>query len=720
MESAVLSKIHQAIKDDNLKEFDQLITQKLLCLCLGRFPLLSLCYMYQSVLILGKYEKQLQGITSQNYIQDSEPLAIYPDFKALAGKSLRLFTVGFVNPAEMLALLGLSEKLNYEWKNLEKNSVIIANIRKIYQINFNLECNANEESSNAPRVKGKSHSSNILFTLFIVTICFVFLFSGVLGVTICILGTGNSFAPIKVYSSESFIKNASSCMVLKNDINLSGTYVDKIGTLNGNNKKIIVDDLNIFGTVEGELSDLTIEINLNITLSEIETALIKINNGIIRNVNIVVNGTITENDTENDLLISTLVSTNNGTIQNTKIQGEVSLIGNAKGNASYSAFASTNNGLIVDCELNNGSIKSENVDLAGFVVTNNGNISKVINYQPISQKGLGELEENYAWNPNCTGIAITNYGNIENAQNLGNIDATSDTSKVYQIIVSGIVVNNYGTISNALNTGNISASSLNCSSLVGGIVSFNYAEFNESEKMVKFAYIKESVNKGNISISNSGNENSELVSGGISSFNQGNIQLCDNSGKLSINTKSATVYSAGIVAINAPLSYNGSLVYSTVSECKSETDIEAVIESVGENNINLFGGIVARNQCYLSSCFSFNKFSITAPQREVVKDENNDDNSNENDGEEGNENTVVPTYFVGTVSGLAYVTLNILGGLASTTDNNYGYSENADIKPIGAFAYNNSLINNVNDTLNFAFTDKELMIKTLKEKGLYR
>lgn len=714
MESSFLAKIHIAIKEDDVKAFDQLITQKLLCLSLGRFPLLSLCYMYQSTLILSKYEKQLQEITSQNYIKENEPIAIYPDFKAVAGKSLRLFAVGMVNPAEMLALMGFSEKLIYEWKNLERNPLIIANVKKIYQINYQLECTAEQQSVNAPKVKGKSHSSDILYKFVIIALCFVFLFSGVLGTTIGLIGTGSEALPLKVSSRKFFEKNASACIVLQNNLDLRGIRVDKLGRIKGNNKKIILDSLDSFETLEGEISDLTIEINLDFHVSQIETALIKINNGVIKNVNVVVNGAITEGDTENDLSISTLVGENNGTIMNTRVQGNVSIFGNARGNASYSAFASVNNGTIKDCELLEGSIKSENVDLAGFVITNNGTIENVLNSQLISQKGVGELEENHAWNPNCAGIVLTNEGNVENAKNTGKIEASSDTEKVYQIILSGIVTNNYGNVSNSSNSGEIVASSLNCSALVGGIASFNYATFSESEKMVKFAYIKECENKGNISISNSGNGNSELVSAGIASLNQGNIQLCDNSGKLTVSTKSACVYSAGVVAINTIFSYNGGFTaLSTVKECKSETDIEANIETVATNTINLFGGIVASNQGYLNSCYSFNKFSITAPQRE-----------SDNNGENENESTPIPTFFVGTVSGLAYVTMNILGNLASTTDNNYGYCESSEIKPIGTFAYtiNNStsLLNDVNDPLNVGFTDKEVMIKTLKEKGLYR
>lgn len=707
MDSELLSKIHQAVKADNVKEFDQLITQRLLSLCLGRFPLLSLCYLYQSTIILAKYEKQLQAITSQNYFTEIEPTAIYQDFRTVAGKSLRLFTNSdTVSPAEMLAILGYSEKLNYEWKNLEKNALIISNVKKIYQINYQHECIATTESINAPKVKGKNNSSNILFKFAIIALCFVFLFSSIFGVTIGVLGTGKVFAPLKVYSANVLQKNATASVILEKDLDLSGMHFDKIGSLNGNNKKITVDNLDFFGTIVGELSNVTIEINLDIDVSQIETALIKENNGTIDNVRIIVNGTINEYDTENDLLISALVGTNNGTIKNTQIQGDISLYGNAKGNATYSAFASVNNGTISNCKLYDGSIKSENVDLAGFVVTNNGNIENVENYQTIYQKGIGELDKNYAWNPNCTGIAITNYGNVENARNYGKIEATSETEKVYQIIISGIVVNNYGNVNNALNSGELSATSLNCSVLVGGITAFNYATYSDLDKLVTFATLKECSNSGNITLANSGNETSELISGGIASLNQGNIIKCDNFGYLKTSTKSAYAYSAGIVAINTPFAYNEMSAYSTVSECKSETEI---IADIGDK-MGLFGGLVARNESYLRSSFAFNKFSITAPPQDTPTDEN-----------ENEENTMtLPPYFVGTVSGFAFLSINIFSGYISTTDNNYGYYENAEIAPIGAFVYNNSIMNNVNDTLNFGFTDKELMIATLKNEGLYR
>lgn len=709
MESSFLSKLHIAIKEDDVKAFDKLITQKLLALCLGRFPILSLCYMYQSTLILSKYEKQLLNVTSASFINENEPIAIYGDFKEIAGKSLRFFSVGFVSPAEMLAVMGLSDKLNYEWKDLEKNSLIIANVQKIYQINYGLECKADEESISAPKIKGKAHSSDILLKFFIVTACIIFLFSGILGVTLGLFGTGSSAIPLKVHSLDIFKKNVTNAIILENDFDLRGLSFGKVGIIKGNNKKIILDSLNVFDTLEGELSDLTIELNLDVRIIEIENALIKVNNGTIKNVTIIVNGKITEENLTSDLLVSTLVGTNNGKIENTKVQGAITLVGNARGNASFSAFACVNNGLIKNCELSNGSIESESVDLAGFVIENNGTIENVRNNQPINHKTTIELFGDNSWSPNCAGIVLTNNGSIKNAENNGKIQGSSEVSKFAQIILAGIVTTNYGTIENSTNNADIEATSKNCSAYVGGIATFNYSQYSDTEKLVKPSFITECVNKGNITISNTCVEKTELVSGGIAMINEGTIQTSDNFGKISTTTNSGLVYSAGVVAINSIFDYDVGYSYANVRECKSETDIEANVQNVLDSTINLFGGIVARNQGYLTSSFAFTKFSLNVPERKVEESDSDEENT-----------SVLPTYFAGSVVGLAYVTLNPTGGLVSTTNNNYGYFELDTVKPVGMFAYNNSLISNVNDTLNFGYTDKEAMIKKLTQKGLYR
>ena len=729
MESSFLSKLHIAIKEDDVKAFDKLITQKLLALCLGRFPLLSLCYMYQSTLILSKYEEQLLAINSANYINDTEPISIYADFKEKAGKSLRLFSVGTVSPAEMLAIMGLSEKLNYEWKNLEKNPQIIANVKKIYQINYGLECSADEDSISAPKIKGKAHSSDILLKFFIVTMCFVFLFSGILGVTLGLFGAGSKSIPLKVNSLDIFKENIANAVALEKDMDLSGLTFEKVGTIKGNNKKIIVDRLNIFDKLDGELSDLTIEINLDIRIIEVENALIKVNNGTIKNVTVIVNGKITEENLTGDLLVSTLVGTNNGTIENTKVKGDITIVGNAKGNASFAAFACVNNGLIKDCELLDGSIKGESVDLAGFAIENNGEIENVRNSALISQKTSSE-----AWSPNCAGIVFTNNGNVINTENKGKIQGSSEALDFAQIILGGIVVNNYGTIENSTNNGELEATSENCYAYVGGIASYNYAKFSEVENLIKPSFINGCVNNGNISVSNTCVEKSNylvvLLAGGIVAQNQGNVSQSDNYGKITAHAKTAYVCLAGIVADNRFFQTQKEIFYAKVNECKSETNIEADLETMPDVNIgisldketrewrffnrSLFGGIVAQNQGMVSKCFAFNTFSISAPQ---IESERNGDSEDEN------ETILIPSYFVGSVAGfnLGELLPNFVYQLLM--EKNFGYYPSENFDAIGIFfAHQGTGYGEVNirGSSNENFVDKDEMIKMLKKEGIYR
>ena len=132
MKKELLLDLLQAIKKDDYKAFSKLVTDRILCTSFGRFPMLSLCYMYKSAMILEKFENSLKKIKTADYSIEDEPFEIYTDFREIARKSLRLFlTSEFVFPEEMLALMGRSQKLSKEWLDFDRNYIAIEHIKKI-------------------------------------------------------------------------------------------------------------------------------------------------------------------------------------------------------------------------------------------------------------------------------------------------------------------------------------------------------------------------------------------------------------------------------------------------------------------------------------------------------------------------------------------------------------------------------------------------------------
>lgn len=98
--------ILNAIKTDDLSSFSHLVVaQNATALSFGRFPLLSLCYLFNSKKIVKKYEKQLLKIDEYTVVE--EPFFIYQKFKVFAKKAVRLYfdETSVVSPLEMLAIL---------------------------------------------------------------------------------------------------------------------------------------------------------------------------------------------------------------------------------------------------------------------------------------------------------------------------------------------------------------------------------------------------------------------------------------------------------------------------------------------------------------------------------------------------------------------------------------------------------------------------------------
>ena len=82
------TQILQAIKQDNLVLFSSLVKGNK-TLCFGRFPLLSLCYLYKAKKIIKKFKFELLRI--KNFVFCTEPTSLYKDLRRVAGKCLRLY-----------------------------------------------------------------------------------------------------------------------------------------------------------------------------------------------------------------------------------------------------------------------------------------------------------------------------------------------------------------------------------------------------------------------------------------------------------------------------------------------------------------------------------------------------------------------------------------------------------------------------------------------------
>ncbi len=481
----MLKMIYNAIKSDDEKTFTAFMVQEnCFSYSFGRFPILSLCYMFKSYKILDKYEKKLLPISK--YIVVQEYGEIYLKFKKLAKKSIRFFVAEnqrFVYPIYILALTGDNDTINRHYDIIYKNAEINEVLGKIYA---NLGENHTKIAVNKFVSKQNKHSffQKLFITIACLVMCLMLafpIFSLMAAKKISGLGTNSS--PIKISSSAEFvsaIKSGKRNYKITEDIVLSEeVYSDKFsGKIDGNGHTVTLSKnqkTSLFDNLTGEINDLIFEVNLNDILLKNDFAIIAKNfSGKISGCEI--NGEINAKfECSNDTYLSIFVIENNGEIKNSLSSVSVSATNDSEKNAFLSVFAGKNNGTISYSETTKGELKTDTVDVAGIVAENNGKIISCTNRLTISQTS------SKLWHPNSAGIALNNNGEILNSKNYGNVsseslneESTSEENKNgFAVYVAGIACNSINKIEGSRNYGDIFAKSKTATIYAGGIVAMN-------------------------------------------------------------------------------------------------------------------------------------------------------------------------------------------------------------------------------------------------------
>lgn len=485
MEDYMLKRIYNAIKSDDEKTFTAFMVQEnCFSYSFGRFPILSLCYMFKSYKILDKYEKKLLPISK--YIVVQEYGEIYLKFKKLAKKSIRFFVAenqSFVYPIYILALTGDNDTINRHYDIIYKNAEINEVLGKIYA---NLGENHTKIAVNKFVSKQNKHSffQKLFITIACLVMCLMLafpIFSLMAAKKISGLGTNSS--PIKISSSAEFvsaIKSGKRNYKITEDIVLSEeVYSDKFsGKIDGNGHTVTLSKnqkTSLFDNLTGEINDLIFEVNLNDILLKNDFAIIAKNfSGKISGCEI--NGEINAKfECSDDTYLSIFVIENNGEIKNSLSSVSVSATNDSEKNAFLSVFAGKNNGTISYSETTKGELKTDTVDVAGIVAENNGKIISCTNRLTISQTS------SKLWHPNSAGIALNNNGEILNSKNYGNVsseslneESTSEENKNgFAVYVAGIACNSINKIEGSRNYGDIFAKSKTATIYAGGIVAMN-------------------------------------------------------------------------------------------------------------------------------------------------------------------------------------------------------------------------------------------------------
>ena len=557
MEKENLEKLFVAIKKDDLKSFSLImLSNSDLNISFGRFPILSLLYLYGSYAILAKYEKFLLPI--HNYSIVYEPYDAYLDLKKKAKKSIRLFAGSeeIIYPILMLAILDEREELNKSYKKLYKNAEINAILSKIYKINLNLDINQTDVGVTLPRKKMSLSQKFMVFASIFVLVLFS-LFS-VISIIIMknVNGLGTKNSPILVSSEKELVQAISKGKYYKltKDIEISESVAlkDFKGSIDGDGHTITVTNrtTSLFKKTSGTIKNLIVNVALeNASISQNFAILAENNAGKFENVTI--SGEISIlSYVDDEAYFAGLAVTNDGTITGANVTLDVTIVNKRNTDAFFAGLVGVNNGKIENSKTTTCKFSADTIDISGIATTNNGEIVGVTNGAEVEQTSEKE------WHPHSSGVVVNNYGTISNSSNLGKISScstlaaalTEDTT--YYVFAAGIATQNYGKIEECTNSGQISGESKISKIYLGGIVGMNSATDTYSPEVVKCkvtASLSAKSTSGDESVGGIVASNSAYVYGTYI-INLAKVTGCGFSGK--IETSAQNVFAGGIAGEN--------------------------------------------------------------------------------------------------------------------------------------------------------------------------
>ena len=594
MAQSIENSLLEAVKKDDIKAFNALMENaRCGAYRLGRFPVLSLLYLYKSKKILSAYEEKF--IKNTNFEELREPAEISSKFSKKAGKCLRLYLNEVVTPLEMLLILDKTRRLKRVYPMTKPSSAVKERLQSVYAIKYSLNVKFEGSEIILDRRPLSYREKKQIATACLCSALAVVIAVGVPVTTVALIpkpveGEVKKLSEINFASKKEY--------TLKRDIVVPENYsVEKMNCkITGGGKKLIFGKGASFGEFNGTMSDLIIESSGNPLFTTVsESATVKnltlnvssslstadstaffaiVNYGKIEDVTVNVSGTVSAVAGENSVTMGGLVLNNAykydfnttkeiyGTIKNCTFNYSVSLQGEAGADAAFGGIAGFNNGELLDCTVN-GKIASDTVDIAGVCVSNGGLLSRDINGADLLQ-----VSANAGWSPNTCGIVYENTNAIEYCENRGKISAVSTSEKTEEGLVptcfaAGICgfnlrgFNYYGQIAFCSNSGEIVAEGKG-TAFIGGIAARSYS------------LIYNCVSGGDISV-----KADSVCAGGILGYSMvysfgagGTAQSCISAGKISVEAGGEdSSFAGGIVGLVQEYALQNQYFGGSVIDC---------------------------------------------------------------------------------------------------------------------------------------------------------
>ncbi len=516
------SNLLDAIKKDNISAFKKLIVvEDCKYYTYGRFPVLSLCYLWDSWKIISSFEKYLIKI-NEGFIDVGDDLASYARFKRQAKRALRLYVDNdkLVTPLEMLAVLQKNIRLSRTIKKYGIEDKEARRVERIYSMSRKQTATIQDRKITISREKISISKLATIIICFVVSAIMIAA-SAIFYVHTYNLKQGTEESPFNITNSAQLdkISSTSYYCVLQDDIKVEAKGYKFSGSLDFNGHSLIVENssISLIQELKGSFKNGKIVIRSNSYFADDDFSPVMIyNDGTVENMEIIIENSsisvsdnLQENNENKTRYLGLICAQNYGEITSSSVSvNGLELNGNANINSTFGGIAGMNNisCLIKDCSTVSGStITADTIDIGGIVGENDGQVINCTNNASLSQT------TNYEnWSPNVAGIAFNNDGYIENCINKGALSVTHTLETVTTSITcsaGGITVNNHATIIHSKNEGNISASANGAQMIVGGVTALNYAN------TTYIPIISESGSLCEITINNKGDK--EQLIGGI-------------------------------------------------------------------------------------------------------------------------------------------------------------------------------------------------------------
>ena len=583
MSGSIEENILQAIERDDVKAFNGLMMEAHLGRYrLGRFPVLSLLYLYDARRLISAYEDKFVKISAWEELH--EPASTGKLFSDRAGKCLRLYLSEVITPLEMLLILDKTKRLKRVYAKVNHSKTIRARLQSIYSVKYALDIVYDENGIIIPRRPLSYRAKRGIIAACIACVAAVAI-AIVTPITIVSLTPKLAEGEVAKLSQIDF--SAQTTYTLKRNIKIPKNYsVEAVNcTIVGDGNKLTLGKNASLGTLNGELSDLEIQtsgtpvfklITATANLSNVtvnvksgvkasaDSAFVAVTNyGTIEGVTLNVSGKLSavkaKESTAEEQIFGGMVAYNQaytsslrGTIKNCTVNyTNFSLAGEVEANASYGGIVGLNNGEVKDCTVT-GIISSDTFDLAGACYFNNYLLSGIVNEADLSQVSVSD-----GWSPIVGGIVIESWSRAEYCVNRGNITVDGQSTA----ICGGIVARTYGKNNYCISSGNITVTAP--TAYVGGI--FGRSEV-DVEIVFGLSYVyagfaDHCISEGKISVA-LGHEDPSCIGGIGGLVQERRVNLVDGAG----NIVEISYYGGGITdciflgAITESFDYSGNVL----------------------------------------------------------------------------------------------------------------------------------------------------------------